>query len=354
MRDLLAGQLAAVGEADTGQSALEELERARERGTPYSVVLVDSQLPDMAGLTVAGEVRRLQADAVVIVLLAIDGQVAATVRQNPNVSGSLLKPVSRAALFDGIRAAVSGLAAEPVQPLTRVRASPRRGRRARILLAEDNEDIVVLMRAYLKSTPHEVILAGNGQVAFELFQSGDFDLVLMDMQMPVMDGYAATRAIRDWEKRQGRHRTPILALTAYALKEEVHKSQEAGCDAHLSKPIHQGTLLRALREHLERPPRPPAVQVTPPPAIADLVPRYLENRRREIGLLNAALESGDFAQIRQLAHGMKGSGAGYGFPELTALGRRLEAAAITGEESQVQEALRALATYLERVEIVFT
>jgi two-component system sensor histidine kinase/response regulator len=354
MRDLLAGQLAAVGEADTGQSALEELERARERGTPYSVVLVDSQLPDMAGLTVAGEVRRLQADAVVIVLLAIDGQVAATVRQNPNVSGSLLKPVSRAALFDGIRAAVSGRAPEPVQPLTRVRPSPRRGRRARILLAEDNEDIVVLMRAYLKSTPHEVILAGNGQVAFELFQSGDFDLVLMDMQMPVMDGYAATRAIRDWESRQGRHRTPILALTAYALKEEVHKSQEAGCDAHLSKPIHQGTLLRALREHLERPPRPPAVQVTPPPAIADLVPRYLENRRREIGLLNAALESGDFAQIRQLAHGMKGSGAGYGFPELTALGRRLEAAAIRGEESQVQEALRALATYLERVEIVFT
>ncbi|MBP9532329.1 MAG: response regulator, partial [Syntrophaceae bacterium] len=90
--------------------------------------------------------------------------------------------------------------------------------------------------------------AVNGEEAVALFQSGPYDLVLMDMQMPVMDGYTATRVIRRWEEEQGRDRTPVIALTAYALKEDAAKSEAAGCDTHLTKPIKKAVLLEAIRQ----------------------------------------------------------------------------------------------------------
>jgi len=121
------------------------------------------------------------------------------------------------------------------------------GRGLRILLAEDSEDNRLLIETYLKQTPHRLDTAENGQIAIEAFQRrGPYDLVLMDMNMPVMDGYTATRAIRQWEAREGRKPTPIIALTAFALKEDEQKSLEAGCDTHLTKPIKKKTLVEAL------------------------------------------------------------------------------------------------------------
>ena len=116
----------------------------------------------------------------------------------------------------------------------------------RILLAEDSEDNRLLIKTYLKQSPHCLEMAENGEIAVEKFQQGEYDLVLMDMNMPVMDGYTATRTIRQWEAREGKPATPIIALTAFALKEDERKSIAAGCDAHLTKPIKKKTLLEAL------------------------------------------------------------------------------------------------------------
>jgi len=116
----------------------------------------------------------------------------------------------------------------------------------RILLAEDSEDNRLLIKTYLKQSPHCLEMAENGEIAVEKFQQGEYDLVLMDMNMPVMDGYTATRTIRQWEAREGKPATPIIALTAFALKEDEQKSIAAGCDAHLTKPIKKKTLLEAL------------------------------------------------------------------------------------------------------------
>jgi PAS domain S-box-containing protein len=352
LKDLLAGCAAAIELADSGASGLSELERARKAGAPYSVVLVDDCLPGMSASELVEQIRRHQPNAFVI-LLSIDEQTARSGRENANVSGVLLKPVSRRALFDAVRAALTGTHPELVPaPVPPVAARPGIQSHARILLAEDLDDNVVLVRAYLKSTGYELTVAENGKAAVDLFQTGKFDLVLLDMRMPVMDGQAAARAMRAWEQQHGWPRTPILALTAYALEEEVARSIEAGCDAHLSKPIRQGALLRAIHNHLDRFQQSSPFQLTPPPEIADLVPRYLEKRRNEVDILNAALKMRDFARIRQIAHGIKGSGAGYGLPELTNFGRRLEAAAMAGDESQLQDQLAALAKYLERIEIV--
>jgi PAS domain S-box-containing protein len=118
-----------------------------------------------------------------------------------------------------------------------------------ILLVDDAKDNRMLVQAYLKKTPHQVETAENGEIAVEKFRSGKFDFVFMDMQMPVMDGYTATRKIREWEREQQIDERPIIALTAHALKEYEQKSIEAGCTAHLSKPIKKMDLLAAIEKY---------------------------------------------------------------------------------------------------------
>nr|CRH05301.1 Putative Two-component hybrid sensor and regulator [Candidatus Magnetococcus massalia] len=112
-----------------------------------------------------------------------------------------------------------------------------------ILVAEDSEDNITLLKAYTKRTPHQLTIAYDGREAVEAFQQGQFHLVLMDVQMPNMDGYAATRAIRNWERQQGRAATPVYALSAHAFSEAHIHSAEAGCNGHLTKPIKKQDLL---------------------------------------------------------------------------------------------------------------
>jgi CheY-like chemotaxis protein len=116
----------------------------------------------------------------------------------------------------------------------------------RILLADDSPDNRLLIRAYLKKTPYVLTEAENGQIAVERFLDGVYDLVLMDIQMPVLDGYSAIRAIRKHEREKGARRTPIIALTASALDEDVRRAGHAGCDMHVSKPIKKSTLLESI------------------------------------------------------------------------------------------------------------
>ncbi len=120
-------------------------------------------------------------------------------------------------------------------------------------MADDAKDNVMLIRAYLKQTSHRLTLAEDGAVAVELFKRGSYDLILMDVQMPVMDGYTATGLIRQWEREQGYAPVPIIALTANALKEDEQRSLDAGCNGHLTKPIRKGMFLAAI-QHYSRPP----------------------------------------------------------------------------------------------------
>jgi CheY-like chemotaxis protein len=118
-----------------------------------------------------------------------------------------------------------------------------------ILLVDDNEDNRNLIMVYLRKSPHKVETAENGQIAVDKFVSGHYDLVLMDMEMPVKDGLTAVREIRQWEVDNQARRTTIVALTAHALKEHEEMSYEAGCDGHLTKPIKKAVLLEALAKY---------------------------------------------------------------------------------------------------------
>ncbi|THJ25002.1 MAG: response regulator [Nitrospira sp. CG24E] len=132
-------------------------------------------------------------------------------------------------------------------------STPTDVRDLHILLVEDSSDNQLLIRSYLKQTPYRLDIAEHGAIALELVKNSRYDIILMDMQMPVMDGYEATQAIRAWERDHDLPPTQVIALTALALKEDGVKIHKAGCNSHLTKPIRKQTLLDVLRTYKERP-----------------------------------------------------------------------------------------------------
>jgi CheY-like chemotaxis protein len=213
----------------------------------------------------------------------------------------------------------------------------------RVLLVEDSEDNQLLVAAYLKSSVYRMEIASNGRDGISKFTSGNFDLVLMDIQMPEMDGWTATAKMREWEAKHNKRPVPILALTANVTPNDFHLSRVAGCNAHLTKPITQDRLLHALDEHLAA---SADVRVGLPPAVEELGPKYLRNRRADLETLNAALNKCDYNSIRVLGHNMKGSGGGYGFPRISEIGKRLELAAKSESGREIETEMTALSDYL--------
>ena len=204
-------------------------------------------------------------------------------------------------------------------------------------------------------------LAENGEIAVQKFQSGQYDLVLMDLQMPILDGYLATEQIRKWEREHQLKPVPIIALSAYALQSEIDKSRDAGCTAYLTKPIFRQKLLDALEKYgAGRSTRANQAlsQVSPSqPTLANIdqrlramIPAYLAERRRDIGVMSEAAEKGDYEQIRTIGHKMSGSGAGYGFPEITAIGHRLELAAESLDANKIRTHVAEATEYLDVLE----
>lgn len=122
-----------------------------------------------------------------------------------------------------------------------------------ILLADDSKDNRELIHAFLKDTSHRLDDAENGAIAVARLKAGNYDLVLMDVQMPVMDGLEATRTIRAWKQERGLSRTPIVALTASALDEDVRRTLEAGVDMHVSKPVKKAVLMAAIKKSTRSP-----------------------------------------------------------------------------------------------------
>jgi hypothetical protein len=224
----------------------------------------------------------------------------------------------------------------------------------RILLAEDTEDNRVLLEHYLRDAPVELVVARNGQEALDAVEKGEkFDLILMDIDMPVMDGYTATKRIRAWQLAQGSLSqavaTPIVALSADAMQEAVHASLDAGCVAHVPKPIDRATLLNTIRRYA----RAPGVSSVSLPRtipiseqVMALVPQYLASKEKQIEEARAALDSRDFGPIRRFGHNLRGTGRGYGFPPIEEMGREIELAAVEGDPSRIGEQLDALRRFV--------
>jgi len=213
--------------------------------------------------------------------------------------------------------------------------------------------------AYLEDTPYRVEVAETGALACEKFMAGRYDLVLMDRQMPVMDGLTATRTIRAWERANDRAPIPIIALTASALRGDREMCLAAGCTAFLTKPIKQEVLLRAIKNYSQVAPtssteegRPVGqILVRVDPKFADLTPEFLKNCRRHVITMRTALDRSDFETVTMLGHQMRGSGAAYGFQPITDIGAALQQASERADIDAARKSVGDMSNYLDRVEI---
>ncbi|MCX8021814.1 MAG: response regulator [Syntrophorhabdaceae bacterium] len=240
-------------EEKDGIEAIGTLERHAMSGSPFNLVLLDYQMPHTDGLQVAELIKKNDTIKEVPIIMLTSGQLEGGIKkaQEAGISHLIEKPVKKGELKEAIETALGHLKEKGVYPPVQTVEIPYKERPLKILIAEDNEDNRMLLWAYFKNTPHIIHLAENGAIALEKFKNnmGEFDLVFMDMQMPVMDGYTATSMMRKWEEENGLERTPIVALTAHAMKEDAEKSLKAGCDGHITKPIKKAQLFDAIRTY---------------------------------------------------------------------------------------------------------
>jgi len=228
---------------------------------------------------------------------------------------------------------------------------PRRTAGFRILLADDSEADRFLTVAFLKDLRCVIDTAENGRIAVELFRTRCYDLVLMDFEMPVMDGQEAVREIRRIETETGTPPGPVLGLTAHTIAKVAMKAYKAGFTELLSKPLRREILLKTVATYGSPGPDTGTAssRIHADQDMAAIVGAYLEKRRGDMRVCRSALENADFDVIRRLAHKMKGTGSGYGFPRLTELGAMIESAALRSDASAVREHLGDLAAWMERV-----
>ncbi|MGC1168724.1 MAG: response regulator, partial [Candidatus Acidiferrales bacterium] len=245
---------------DGGESALQALEIAKAAGRPYSLILLDGQMPGMDGFMLAERVNK-EPDLVgaSIMMLTSAGHLGDAARcRSLGISAYLMKPVRQGDLLEALANVLQNRPREKTALVTR--HTLREGRkRARILLVEDNVVNQTLAVRLLEKRGFAVAVTGNGREALARLATDEFDLVLMDVQMPEMDGFETTGAIREGEKTSGRH-IPIVAMTANALKGDQERCLSAGMDAYVSKPIRTNELYATLQMILNGAAVPPVAE----------------------------------------------------------------------------------------------
>jgi two-component system sensor histidine kinase/response regulator len=326
-RRVVEGMLANWGMVSTscagGQEALEAIGAAGDPDDEFGMVLLDLRMPVMDGFEFAERMRDDPAcSGIPIILLTSAVHPDDSVRiAELKIARSITKPVTQSELLDAI---VDVLSAERGAEPEAV-AEPEAGTSYRVLLAEDNEINRRVAGRMLERAGHTVVTATDGREAVAAFAAGDFDLVLMDMQMPVMDGVHATAAIRSAEKDTGRH-VPVVALTAHAMKGDEERFLEAGMDAYLSKPITFESLYKTI-EQLMGPGSEDSIAAADAgePAghfdedkflrqmggdrelAGEVVQLYFKHYPGRLQDIASAVSAGDAGELNETAHAFKGS-----------------------------------------------
>jgi two-component system sensor histidine kinase/response regulator len=256
-RRVLEGMLTRWGMRPTavegGRAGLQALQVAKSTGRPFPLVLLDGQMPEMDGFTLADLIRKDPSlVGATVMMLTSAGHVGDSTRcRELGISAYLVKPIRQGELLEGICTLLCGTPEKKAEQLV-TRHSLRESRnRCRVLLAEDNLVNQKLALRLLEKRGFVVTIAGDGRTALNEWEKGSFDIVLMDVQMPTMDGFEATAAIREREKSTRAH-IPIVAMTAHALKGDEERCIAAGMDAYVSKPIRTNELFAIIDNLLRK------------------------------------------------------------------------------------------------------
>jgi len=364
-------------EAHDGFEALEMLRAAFQAGKPYPIALLDFQMPGMDGEELARKIKETPdlSETPLILVTSVPRRGDASRMLEAGFSAYLTKPVKQCQLHDTI-AAVMGLqqSKDPAKKrtlITRHSLSESTKARFKILVAEDNVVNQKVAARMLEKAGYRCDVAANGKEAVEALSRIPYDLVFMDCQMPVMDGYDATVEIRRRES-EARH-IPIIAMTAHTMKGDREKCLEAGMDDYIGKPVTKKTLHEVLEKYLSQVPdmnmesqkKAPGlkkpVQIERIQEIADgdldfekeLIATFLSDMEPHISALYRLVVEQDAEGVRAEAHAVKGSSANAGAKGMLELSNRLEIMGVSGEMESAPQVLENLKLEFEQVKHYF-
>jgi len=352
-----------------GVSALATLEKSVRADQPFAVVLLDGRMPDMDGFAVAERISHDRRYAgVKLVMLTSAGQHEDVARcRRLGISAYLTKPIKQSELFDVIVSAIGQPLGERPRAPQRRKRSPRGQRRLQVLVAEDNQVNQLVARRILEKLGHQVTVVRNGREAVAAAQTGKFDLIAMDVQMPELDGLDATAAIRAWENSAGTH-IPIMAMTAHAMKGDRERCLAAGMDGYTSKPIRIRELEQAIAQLVSpsKPAEGPLPEETRKDGVIDgaallagvdgnrrllreIIRLFLADCPRRLAGIKEAVRRGDTEALRIEAHTLKGSVGNFAAKQAFAAAQRLEIMGRDGDLTNACEARMALESELARL-----
>jgi two-component system sensor histidine kinase/response regulator len=261
VQEVLQSWRATVSVPRDEESALTLLVEVIGGGNPHSLLFLDLGDIDLDRSPNRMKLIKAAKDHGIMVIVFVSDVRSSNIRHTYSLGldGYVTKPLTKRKLEHVIGRAIKRSAGATSHDSQNTPTGPDQN--IAILLADDSSDNLFLVQSYLKHSGYQLDMAETGRVAFEMCQTRKYDLVLMDVQMPVMDGHTATRMIRAWEKQSHVSSIPIIALTAHAYQEEMQKSLAAGCSDHLTKPIRKDTLLKVLQEWIKKGPRKPHQQM---------------------------------------------------------------------------------------------
>jgi len=347
--------------AADGQEALSLADKAFDSQKPFRLALLDMQMPEIDGFQLARKIKEAPfGEQMKMIMISSMGEKEDSRRcREAGISGYLSKPVKQSELLNTILITMGIQEGEATTVVTRHTVCDLQ-QRIKILLAEDNRVNQALAVNLLKTKGHQVILAVNGEEAVSAYQREDFDLILMDVQMPVMDGFEATRIIRNMSKKGAT--IPIIAMTAHAMKGDQEKCLEAGMDAYVPKPINPATFFetvdRVLGDDQKAKVRQPVPErrfvpktfniptamenvLDDPALFREITDIFLKELPDNLAKIRQAVLEKDGTSIERVAHSLKGSVGNFGADEAHETAQRLET---HGKENHFELAEKEAAT----------
>jgi signal transduction histidine kinase/DNA-binding response OmpR family regulator len=360
----------------SGLAALEAMKQRKMAGRGFRLAIIDGQMPGMDGFELA---KRIKTDphlsgAVIMMLTSAGHRGDAARCRKLGIVAYLLKPIHKSELLSAILAALGQRSAESSRDLVLKPSPPEPSRRLRILVAEDNPVNQKVVLRILEKMGHVPTIAANGREAISVLASHSFDLVFMDVQMPEMDGLAATKRIREGEKQTGLH-LPIIAMTAHVMKGDQDLCVQAGMDGYISKPVSskriEETIARVLTSEFEVQALPTVkvatVKVVPSSTIPwdhakalerlegdeqllrEIVQIFIEESSTQLVELKQAVTEGNAEQVERTAHRLKGELSYLGMTAASQMAHKLEQ---MGRERDLGQASEVFALFETEVSAV--
>ena len=341
---------ARVSEVDSGDGALKAFIEAEEAGRPFELVLLDCSMPGMDGFELARRLNEYdyQAPPTLMMFSSNDKGDDKIRAREMGIVQHLVKPVKQLELRKTILSALGRTMGGRTVKKAAPSKIPAELPALKILLAEDYYPNARLVTLFLKNSPVEIEIAENGRLALDKYKKGGFDVVLMDMEMPVMDGLEAASRIRRWEGRHNRPAIPIIALTAHAFEEHRRRCLEAGCTDYLAKPVNKKSLTEALHRAARR---GPASAAAVPAELKEAAEEFLRAIKTDCHQMVEALKKRDFQTLYRIAHNLKGSGSGYGLDRVSRIGEDICSLAGEQRPREIVECVRSLYDLAKKTQI---